>query len=164
MSLRDEIEKLINAERKNLEARDAEHSEYHKRQCDRFASLHRVIEELASSIEPEYLNVRIDDDNATIQVGQRKDSLLHAQLQIKVEPNFEISSGALHGKGLFREASGFRITETHFWEFPQYDVSEQEKVLTSEHDVAEYLIRSVANMVAQYRYLASLRTKRDENS
>ena len=162
MSLSDEINKLINAERNNLESRDVAHSEYHKRQCDRFAPLHRVLEELASSIEPEYFNVHIYDNNATIEVGQRKDSNLHAELRIKVGPNFEISWGAQEGKSLFREASGFRITETHYWEFPDYDTSEQKKTIASELEVAEYLIRSVAKKVAQID-TARLRPKRDEN-
>ena len=49
MSLKDEIEKLVQSEQANLESRDEKRAEYSERQAQRFAPLRRVLEELVES-------------------------------------------------------------------------------------------------------------------
>ena len=63
MSLKDETEKMIQAEREKLESRDEKDQEYKARQKERFKPLRALIEELVATIEPEYIEMTTIRDN-----------------------------------------------------------------------------------------------------
>jgi hypothetical protein len=52
MSLKDEIDKLISAERALLEQRDAKENEFDELQKTRFLPLRAVLEQLIKSVDP----------------------------------------------------------------------------------------------------------------
>ncbi len=162
MSLQDEIEKLINSKRRDLEQRDTSESAYRQRQCERFAPLRSILEEMMKSIEPEYLEIQFYHASAVVRVGQRKDSYFEESVHLEIEPNFEISWGAPKAGSNFREAPGFLINETQVSHSQEFDDSELELLQESEKEVAEYLIRIVTDEVAKYRHYASLRAKLEQ--
>jgi hypothetical protein len=73
MSLRNEVEKLIQIEREKIAARERKHDDYHSRQRERFAAIRPVLQELVDSIETGYIRARIDDDLARLDVGKNND-------------------------------------------------------------------------------------------
>ena len=72
MSLRDEIEKLIDARRRDLERLEAFGKAVDERQRERFSLLRPFLNELAAAFEPEELEVQIGGDHALITVGNSK--------------------------------------------------------------------------------------------
>jgi len=162
MSLKDEIEKLIRAEQTNLENRDHKHADYHQRQRDRFASLRVVLEEISASIDSGYLKSRIGDNSATIELGRTEDSSWSTDICWRIEPNYDVRFGAKAGESLFHEKPGFKLEETEYYRFPEYDISEKTQDLPDEQAISQYLIKKITDKVAHYRHMESLAAKRME--
>lgn len=153
MSLKDEIEKLIQQEQQKIEERDQGHMEYHERQRQRFRSLRSLLEELVSSVDSKHIESRIFDDHATLEVGEKKDDYFSAETRWEIEPNFDVSFQAENSESLFYEQPGFRVEETNYYEFPEYHVSEHKHVFNTEQETAEYIIKKIAEKMAHYRHL-----------
>jgi hypothetical protein len=90
MSLKDEIENLIKAERDKLETLDQKSREFYERQRQRFIPMRVIIEEISKSVEPEYIRVLIHESDAEIKLG-RRNSIGHFEEDIRwqIEPNYE---------------------------------------------------------------------------
>jgi hypothetical protein len=162
MSLKDEIEKLIRAEQTNLENRDHKHADYHQRQRDRFASLRVVLEEISTSIDSGHLKSRIGDNSATIELGRAEGSSWSTDICWQIEPNYDVRFGAKAGESLFHEKPGFKLEETEYYRFPEYDISEKTQDLPDEQAISQYLIKKITDKVAHYRHMESLAAKRME--
>ena len=78
MSLKDELEKIIQAEQSKLAERDRKHADHRERQKDRFAPLRAVLEELVNSVESYYLSAYLSVDSATLDF--KKSSFLHGNV------------------------------------------------------------------------------------
>jgi hypothetical protein len=146
VSLKDEIEKLIQAERQKLESRDRQRTEYHERQRQRFQPLKTLLTEVAASVEAEFIEPRISDDSAVIEIGRKKEGPLFTDIRWRIEPDFEVGS-------VFKPKDGFRVEETAYYRYPESDVSERTHRFEAERHVAEYLIAKIAEKVAFYRHL-----------
>ena len=68
MSLKDEIDKLISAERGLLEQRDTSLTEYDRLRNAHFLPLRTALQEMSKAVNPAYLQVRFEDKQATIEV------------------------------------------------------------------------------------------------
>ena len=160
MGLKEELENLIRAARENLEARDQKHSAFHDIQRARFAPLAAALSELAQAVEGAYLRLRLHDSSALLELGDERDGHFHTDLRCEVQPNFETDFPADRGASLFREAPGYRIEETQYFEYPEYDTSEHTAVFDEESKVAEYLAQKIAEHVAHRRHLAAIMLRR----
>jgi len=90
MSLKDEIEKLIRAERDKLETRDQKNREFYERQGQRFIPMRVIIEEIPKSVEPEYIRVSIQESDARIELGQKNSKgYFEEDVRWEIEPNYE---------------------------------------------------------------------------
>jgi hypothetical protein len=161
MSLKDEIEKLIQAEQEKIESRDKQHANYHQRQRERFVSMQAILKEIAESIGPKYLESRIGDDSARIEIGRKEKSYRSTDAYWNIEPNYHIRFGAASEEGLFYEKPGFKVEETVYY---IDDMSEDSKIFSDESEVAEYLIKQITEKVAHYRHLEELEQKRKDGS
>jgi hypothetical protein len=73
MSLKDEIERLIQKEQDKLEIRDRADLEFRERQCLRFQVMRGLLQELVDSIEPAYIEATMFDDSAVLRLGRITD-------------------------------------------------------------------------------------------
>ncbi len=161
MGLKEELERLIDAERGKLEARDREHSVFHDVQRSRFAPLRAALNELAQAVAATYLRLRLHDSSALLELGHERDGRFHTELRCEIQPNFETDSPADRGASLFREAPGYRIEETQYFEYPEYDTSEHSAVFDDESTVAEHLAQKIAEHVAHRQHLAAISRRRN---
>ena len=162
MSLREEIDRLIRAEREKLEQRDRRDKEYHSRQQERFRPMRALLEEVAGSISPEYLRMRILEHGASFEVGTKKtdrDYYFEIDARWWIEPNYSFGSYAA-GESVLQEEPGVKIEEKLYFHLPEYEVSERTQVFSTENDVAEYLVRELAKKIAHYEHLKTLRSRR----
>lgn len=123
ISLKDEIEKLIQQEQQKIKERDQKHMEYHERQRQRFQPLRALLEELVASVDSKHIESHIFDDHATLEIGEKKDDYFSAETRWEIEPNFDIRFRAEKSESLFNEQPGFRVEETNYYDAPEYDMS-----------------------------------------
>ena len=90
MGLKDEMEKLIQNEQRRLEYRDNKRKNFHERQHERFQPIRKLVEELATSIEPDYLKVTVGDERAEIAVGTPLGQFIETDMEWYIEPNFRV--------------------------------------------------------------------------
>lgn len=161
MSLKREIEKIIQAEREKLESRDREHNDYHNRQRDRFQPLRALLDELVASIDPAHLKASIRDYRATIQVGTtRSDSAyFSADARWQIQPNYDVRFEAVKGESVFQESPGFRVEENVYHRDPEYSTSEKNLTFNTEEQVISYLLGKVAEQIAFYQHLRAQRNR-----
>ncbi len=150
MSLKDEIDKLIQAERKKLKVKDQADEEHHERQRRRFTTMHAVLREIAESIDTQYLEARLDDSRATIKVGKKtRETYWETDIRWLIEPNWGLGGEI----GTFEVRPGFRVEETEYFKYPEREILEETRTFKSESEVAEYLLPKIAEKVAFYRHL-----------
>ena len=125
MSLKDEIDKLIQAEREKLKAQDQEAEEFYNRKRQRFTTMHAVLREIAEAIAPQYLSVKFMDDKVIIEVGKKgqKARLRETDFRWMIEPNFGFSEFEV---GTLAHKPGFMVQETTYIRFPEYETIREE--------------------------------------
>ncbi len=160
VSLKDEIEKLIQQEQRKIEERDQRHAEHHERQRQRFQPLRALLEELVASVDSNHIESRIFDDHATIEVGKKKKDYFSAETTWEIEPNYGVTLSAEKGESLFYEQLGFHVEETSYFDAPESHVSERTHIFDTEQETAEYIIKHIAEKMAHYRYLDELAARR----
>ena len=164
MSLKDEIEKLIQSGQRKIEQRDQKHAEYHERQQQRFSPLRSLIQKLVVAVDSNHIESRIFDDHATLEVGRKKNAYFSSETRWEIQPDYDISFGAEKGESLFQEKPGFRVEETNYYDAPEYDVIERTLRFNTEQETAEYLIKQIAEKMAHFRHLADLATRRNKSA
>jgi len=162
MSLKDEIEKLINAEQSKFRDRDRKHAAHHERMRERFASLRVILEEITVSVDSKYLGSRFHDDSALFELGRIEGSSRSTDTRWKIEANYGIRSDADVAEGIYSDEPGFKVEETEYYNYPKYGLSQSTRVFENDRTLSEYLIRKIAEKVAHYRYLESLSAKQKE--
>lgn len=141
MSLKDEIEKLIQQEQQKIEESDQRNVEFRERQRQRFQSLRTLFKELVASVDSKHIESHIFDSYATLEVGERKGDHFSAETRWEVQPNFNFGFGRVE-----YEKSGFRMEETNYYHAPELDHSESkhEHIFDTEREIAEYIIKQIA--------------------
>lgn len=155
MSLKDEIEKIIGAERTNLEIWHQKNAEYHLRQRARFAPMAAVLQEIAKSIEPIYLSTSITETRAVLEIGQQDRPNFTPDLRWEIEPNYGIDWRGESGHSEFHEEAGVRVTKTKYCYWPEYSEFRSEEIYEGEDRLAKDLIENIAKEVARYRHSQS---------
>src|ERR1039458_5864234 len=148
MSLKEEIDKLIEAERKGLEVADQRALEHRERQRQHFAPLAALLAEIKASVEPKYLDAVVYEDRAIVKVGRPFHGLFEVALRWEIAPyNF----GAPLERCVSHERPGFCVEETRWYNF-EHAVFESQHVFADAAAVAEYLIAEIAKEVALYEH------------
>ncbi len=83
-----------------------------RRQQQRFSLLRSLIEELVAAVDSNHIESRIFDDNATLEVGRKKNGYFSLATRWEIQPDYDVSFGAEKGESLFQEKPGFRVEET----------------------------------------------------
>ncbi len=148
MSLKDEIDKLVQAEREKLIAQDQKNEEFYELKRRRFKTMWAVLSEIAESIDPQYVRAELsheEDGSATINVGiDLRNEKSDADISWRVEPNSEVGDDMVTSE----LTSGFRVEETQ----ATFETFTDVLTFKSESEVAEYLLPLIAEKVALYRH------------
>jgi hypothetical protein len=158
MTLKDEIERIIQAEQKKLDDKDQKQSNYYRIQCERFQPLRKVLEQILESVEKSYLRPQLTDSTATLEVGRVEGGHFLRDVRWEIEPNYKW--GVNEELGALRGEPGFRIEETSYCYLPEYSENERSFTLASEQDVAGHLVNTIAKQIAWYRHLETLADRR----
>jgi len=146
MTLKDEIEKIISAERRKLESGDQHNRKHVDRQLERFRPMRALLEELVKSIEPQYISALISEDGALIDVGEQAGSEhfdydthwdIHMKGRLEMKP-----AGAF----LLHEEPGISVEETN------HTGHQETMTFRTEKEAAAYLVQKIAEKVALYRH------------
>jgi hypothetical protein len=162
MSLKEEIEKIVRAERDKLESRDQGHKEYHERQRKRFQPMRALLEELATSVDTAHLKASIREDSATVEVGRKEGDRAYFQSDARwrIEPNFQVQFHAEKGESLFSEAPGIKVEETVYYRYPEYETFEKTYTFEDEEKAMGYLVGEIAEKVAFYQHLSERKSEK----
>lgn len=142
MGLKEELDKIVNAERRKLDMHKAATRDFHEGEKRRFAVLANLLRELSQTLDDRYGTILIEDDSAEIRMGGH-----HARdLVITVRPACKtVTSNPL----TFGAAEGFWITEKAMW--PEYRKEESMETLSTEQAVIEYLLKKIGKQIAHYQ-------------
>jgi hypothetical protein len=147
MSLKDEIEKLVQAEKAKLDAADRNHDEFYARQIQRFRPLKTVLEQFVHSVDARFLKASISDGQAAFQVG-RNWATKGCQKDITWEIQTNHSMRMMDVMEL-RDEEGFVIQETRYFYAPSHDTIEKRHTFKSETELVQYLARAISKEIAQ---------------
>ncbi len=156
MSLKDELDKIVRAERAKLETADRLDGEFPARQRERFSVLRALVEELVAAADSRFLRAQIEDDGATIEVGRLKRDLSSfvTDMQWEMRANYTIHFDATSFSYRFRDEPGFRVAETGCPRFPADDAVTTMLEFESESLLIDHLVRAIATRIAEYLYRA----------
>lgn len=146
MSLKDEIDKLIAAERETLAKRDIEDRNFHEQQKAHFLPLRAVLEEMIKAVDPAYLVVGLGVKQATIKVGEYKGNRFEADIEwvISCWPDESPDGEEL-------EQWVFSIVETTILSYSKEHMLNKYKFETVE-EVIQHLVKKVAEQIAKYQH------------
>jgi len=164
ISLKEEIEKLIQSEQQKTEERDQKHADHRDRQRNRFRPLRTLLEELVAAVEPNYIKSHILNDRVTIEIGRKEGDYFSADKRWEIQPDYGVRLTAEKGDSLVYEKPGFRVEERNYYHTPEFDVSEYTHTFETEQETAQYVIKQIAEQVAHYRYLESLTARYAERN
>ena len=153
MSLKDEIEKRIQAEQEKLDVEDQRDKDFHERQSKRFKPLAILLKEVVNSVEKEFLDSEIIEYKAWVSVGIRGDEGFEVRTHWEVEQNFGSHTTHREDGILFYEEPGFRVEETVWL---KWDVQENKLTFDTEQELIEYLVKKISKEVASQRHLKEL--------
>ena len=156
MSLKEEIEKIIQLEQQKQELRDQKRAMLHERQRERFRLMRVLLVEIVASVEPAYVRARIAKDSAKIEVGEKVGDRFHKDITWKIEPIVAGRSSVKKEETLSDQEPGFLIEEMDYYTNPEYP-SSNSQTLTAEQEVAKYLVKKMAERIAFHRRLRSKR-------
>lgn len=142
MSLKDEIEKIIRAERDKLERHDHQKTEFKERQRERFHRMRRLLEELSTSIDAKDLNISIEASSATVEVVRTSDA--YFGIKWRIEPNFAFKTTQGRGEYNFGEAQGINVVET--------SNREETHTFDDEETAMAYLVGKIAEQIAYHQH------------
>jgi hypothetical protein len=151
MSLKDEMENLIEAKRKELESNDLKEKKETELQYNAFQPMCIKLKEIFSSIEPKYFILTIKKKSATIKLGRDKKNVgdfRESHGELFIAPRGEHKD---LGNGIeFHLLPGFVVQEKDFglesrnWSMPH--------TFETEDAVTNHLLPIIAETVANLRH------------
>jgi len=156
MSLKDELDKIVRAERAKLETADHLDAEFPERQRQRFCALRALVEELGAAADPRFLRTQIDGDGATVAVGRLKPDLssFATDMQWEMRPNYSVHFDATSFSYRFHDETGFRVAETRCPRYPADDAATITLVFETEALLIDHLVQAIATRIAAYMHRA----------
>jgi hypothetical protein len=164
MSLKEEMEKIIRSEREKLKSQDRKDKEYWDCERERFRPMRALLEEVVGAVDPEHVEVKFSDQDATIEVGTRRpdSDCFEEDMRWKVRPNFGVRLNPQMGEGLFEEKPGFQVEETITCRSPEFDSREKTHTFSTESETVQFIIRKMAEKIAHYQHITSLQHDRQD--
>lgn len=162
MSLKDEIDKLIRAEREHLEQRDAKEYEFDELQKARFLPLRAFLEQVIKAVDPAYLRLEFKDHQAIIEVGKHWDNGFEVDIRWCIEPMSTARAEAEAGEALFEAQPGFSTEEVETFRLPEFKQFEHTYTFETEEEVVQHILKRMAEYIAHYQYIEE--TTRNPNS
>lgn len=160
MSLKDEIDKLILAEREQLEHRDAKAHEFDELQKARFLPLRAALEQVIKAADPAYLRVEFKAHQAAIEVGNTRDHCFEVEIRWCIEPASTARLEAEAGEALFEAQPGFSAEEVETLHLPEFRQFEHTYTFETEEEVVQHILKKMAEKIAYYQYIEeSARTR-----
>ena len=138
MGRKDEIDKLMQAERKKLAMKDEKSAEFEKRQVQQLQELLPLLEEVAESIDKNYLSVSFNVRRGPIFVDVGRIDKERLDIQWQIESNSRPSYWGL------KHATGFVISELN---------SEERVTFLTGEEVVQYMLPKIIEKVAYYENL-----------
>ena len=156
MDPKDEIQKLIQTEMDIWAEYETKNKNFRISQVDRFKPLRILLEELVSSIEPEYVQSTILDDQATIEISN--ETACSSCIKWTIQPNFKTlerheeywAINLWQKKINLEQAPGFKVEEK------RGDGSDHNSEFGTENELILYLAQKIAKRIAYYRYTKGL--------
>lgn len=155
MSLKEEIEKLIQIEQERLAVDEQKFAQqvkdYYDMQRDRFAPLAKVLKEVISSVDSTPIEVFFTDSWASIYIGR--------SLSWKIEPNYEYRFEAKRGECNHKAKEGFRLEETKYLVgdgMGDGEIQEKERIFDSQEPLLEYVISVLVKEEARQRHFKQM--------
>lgn len=152
MSLKDELDRIIAAERRDLENVDPRSEAFRKSQRDRFAEIRPLLAELADAVDDAYVRVRMSDARVVIDVGDTPTDadLFEIDGRWELEPNPATRFVAEPGARAAPRKSGFLVWKTLYlrplmdpdyltWDRLEFDSGEE---------AFQYVFQDVARQMA----------------
>ncbi len=152
MGLKEELQKIIDAERQNLGDEDVAQDEYSANKKRQFSVLGKLLRELSNELDPQYGEISVSDDFATIVLA-RKEGKGEEETQITVEPDYDTSLGEGSFLGKFINVDGFRLEQEDFYQYPEYNTFEKTEKFPTEEAVMEYLLKEIGEKIAYFQHI-----------
>jgi hypothetical protein len=148
MGLREEIDKLVEAERTKRVLTGLRHRELAAEQKSRFRAMKAIFEEFAKSVDGRYVDTVLEDSQCTVRMGTRQDNeVMRSVMEWKIEPNAVNDTSA----------PGFRIEEIGYGNGYDIDFRQETYVVADEKEVMSKLLRSIVPYLGTYRWIQGLR-------
>jgi hypothetical protein len=161
MNLKDEIDKLISAERARLAQRDAKEKEFDELQKARFLPLRAVLEQLIKSVDPSYLRFQLTDYHASIEVGTHGNDNFEVNVQWRIEPKFTPREEPEDGEALFEAQPGFSVEEVTTCHRPEFRQLKHTYTFETERQVILHMLKEMAKWIAHYQHVDESARKRN---
>lgn len=155
MSLKDELEKIIDAESRDLKHQDRPTATLNRLQKDRFDEVRPLFTEFAEAVDDAFVKVRLTDARVVIDVGDQPsdEDLFEIDGRWELEPSPAPRFLAEPGHRALRRRSGFVLWKTMYlrplmepdnltWDRLDFDSGEE---------AFDYVMRDVAKQVARCR-------------
>lgn len=144
-NLKDEIEKLIQLEKENIEGANKKRSEFYARQQERFAPLQATLEDLVKAIDPSLVRAEIRGFSARLEIGRTENGHFRAETRWEIEPNYKHPDGIL---GVRVEDTGFAVEQTTYFRYADVDQLGRRLTFKNEHALVDYLMAEIAKKIA----------------
>jgi hypothetical protein len=156
MSLRDEILKLVDAERAELTRQRKAGDERNRKKEALFAPVKKLMAEIASAA-PEYCEVDYFSTSASLAVGLGVKTGGRAELKWTVEIEFKQEA-----PDYIDGAPFFELEEERFYDYSGFQDSEtrtSNKSFDTEAELAEYMARKFASTIARAMEVEEIRER-----
>jgi hypothetical protein len=142
LGLREEVQKLIDADRARTEACLRQAKEFHQQQVERMRPLTAALREIVDAIPGGH--VVLEEIAALCKICVLRDPAkrFDAELKIDVEPDW--------GPITLEARPGWRVKETAIYEMPEYEVVERDQKLASGGDVCSFILPRLVQKVANW--------------
>jgi hypothetical protein len=155
MSLKDEFEKIIDAELRDLGNTDRNGAAFGQHQVDRFDEVRPLFTEFADAVDDTYVRVRMSESRVVIDVGERpsETDLFVIDGRWELEPSRSRRFLAEPGHGEFRRRSGFVLWKTLYLRplMEPENLSWDRFDFDSGVEAFQYVVQDIARQVAHHR-------------
>ena len=163
MSLKNEIQKLIENEQQKLEKNHRERQEAYAQEEKSFQRLRVLLEELVASIDSDHFESYILDYRAVLKIGRLQDDYFEVKQSWEISAKIDKGLESDETEHLPNTQRSFCVKETHHGRFPDYHDSDQYHSFSAEQETMEYIIKRISEQLAYYRHLDKLAGNGESN-
>jgi hypothetical protein len=144
MTLKEEIDAIINQKQAALLKKNAESNIAHDRRIEKFAPMIALLKDIVASIDPQYIQAGYYSFQASISIGRLRDGHFNCMTRWEISGRREIKMRTLE----FFDLDGYTIHEESYYDEDPFLI-ELHTNYPDESSVANYLINEISDYVAQ---------------